>query len=178
MSNQPAVPQNQPPGNNPLGKLVGPAIGAATATIGTVASNVSQMPTLKYPRTPQQYEDLARDPAHGNQVTVQGEHERKIALELENQNELDGPVVRDATGVAEFIDTNKVSWDVKSFNSNFPPRRGGYELKDAVRKIERELRLNENVIVDATNMKKEHVEELRQTIESKGWADRVKWYIP
>ena len=39
----------------------------------------------------------------------------------------------------------KQPWDVKRFNSNFPPKRGGYTLQDSLAKIEAELAKGENV---------------------------------
>ncbi len=38
------------------------------------------------------------------------------------------PIVRDPSGKA-FFDANGQAWDVKSFNSNFKPKKGGYTLE-------------------------------------------------
>lgn len=66
----------------------------------------------------------------------------------------------------------KQAWDVKRFNSKFPPKRGGYTLNDSLAKIEAELGKGENVILDPP----EHAAELRAAVTAKGWDARVVWY--
>lgn len=54
-------------------------------------------------RTQQEFEDLARDPSHGNRIEPQGIKEREIGLDLEKQRKL-GRIIRDPQeiGGAEF----------------------------------------------------------------------------
>ncbi len=58
----------------------------------------------RYGRTLAEYEDLARDPAQGGKATAKTEQERKVGLELEKRGDVAGPITRDPTGAAEFID--------------------------------------------------------------------------
>ena len=53
---------------------------------------------------------------------------------------------------AEFIDGNGQAWDIKSFNSNYKPNKGGFRLDKAMNTIKKSLDENENVIVDTSNM--------------------------
>jgi hypothetical protein len=89
---------------------------------------------------------------------------------------LKGPIKRDPSGAAEFIDAQGTSWDVKRFNSNVPPKKGGYELKDALKKIQKELDAGEKVIIDTSDMKPEHVDELRAAVTKQGWDAKVVWH--
>lgn len=136
----------------------------------------------RYPRTPEEYEALAQDPAHRNSKNPndikKARQERKIAIELENSGQLAGPVVRDRTGDAEFINIAGQKWDIKGFNSYEPPRKGGYKLEDSLEKIQKEFRKNENVILDTTNLKPGHAQELYRAIQERGWSDKILWYDP
>lgn len=131
-----------------------------------------------FPRTPEEYEELARDPSEGNKISPKTERERTAGLTLERQGDLPGPIVRDPTGNAEFIDTTGQKWDVKSFNSNFPERKGGFNLERDLGKIEKEFNQGENVILDTTDLKPDDASALRNAIEQKGWSDRIRWYNP
>lgn len=127
-------------------------------------------------RTQEQYEDLARDPAHKNSLRPddikQGEMERNIGLSLEKAGRLD-KIVRDPTGKAEFIDSSGQKWDIKSFNSNYPARKGGFTLNKAMESINGELNAGENVIVDTTNMSVEHINALQNAVDTNGLTDNV-----
>ena len=127
-------------------------------------------------RTKEQYEDLSKDPAHKNSSrpcdVKQGEMERNIGLSLEKAGKLD-EIVRDPTGRAEFIDSSGQKWDIKSFNSNYPARKGGFTLNKAMESINGEINAGENVIVDTTNMSSEHIETLQNAVDTKGLTDNV-----
>jgi len=127
-------------------------------------------------RTQEQYEDLAKDPAHKNSSRPddikQGEMERNIGLSLEKAGRLD-EIVRDPTGKAEFIDSSGQKWDIKSFNSNYPARKGGFTLNKAMESINRELNTGENVIVDTTNMSVDHINALQNAVDTNGLTDNV-----
>ena len=127
-------------------------------------------------RTQEEYEDLAKDPAHKNSLRPddikQGEMERNIGLSLEKAGRLD-KIVRDPTGKAEFVDSSGQKWDIKSFNSNYPARKGGFTLNKAMENINGELNAGENVIVDTTNMSVEHIDALQNAVDTKGLTDNV-----
>ena len=59
------------------------------------------------------YGDLSFDPAH-NSVTSGSRKEAMTGLEAESQQLIPGPISRDFTGGAEFIDSNRTYWDVKT----------------------------------------------------------------
>jgi hypothetical protein len=120
--------------------------------------------------------ELAKDPAHNGVVSEKSLREAEVGLSLEESGQLPKPITRDPSGMAEFVDGLKQRWDVKRFNSNFPPKRGGYTLQDSLAKIEAELAKGENVIVDTVDMRPEHVAELRAGVHAKGWDARVLWY--
>jgi hypothetical protein len=127
-------------------------------------------------RTSEQLDDLARDPAHGNEIGPKGIHERKIGLELEAKGKLKSSIRRDPSGAAEFIDGSETKWDIKSFDSRFPKKKGGFSLERDMGKIEAELNAGENVILDSTNLSPEHLIQLKEAVTSKGWSDRILWY--
>jgi hypothetical protein len=120
--------------------------------------------------------ELAQDPAHSNLITRKGLHEAEVGLALEENGQLLGPIQRDSTGRAEFIDAHSVRWDIKSFNSHHPPSKGGYELNDCLSKIAHELVKDENVIIDTTDLTPDHIQELHSAIEAQGWSGRILWY--
>ena len=91
---------------------------------------------------------------------------------MERLGLLDG-IVRDPTGRAEFIDKNGQKWDIKSFNSNYSPKKGGFTLQKAIQSINRSLSENENVIVNTTQMKDNDLEKLKQEVNALGIRDKV-----
>lgn len=129
-------------------------------------------------RTPEEArrQELAKDPAHNGKITPKTLHEADVGLALEENGELPRPITRDPSGAAEFIDAEGKKWDIKSFDSRWPPRKGGFKLEKALDDINDEFENGENVIIDTTNLSESHKAELRHAIEDKGWSDRVKWY--
>lgn len=127
-------------------------------------------------RTPEELADLARDPAHGGKTGPKAQHEARVGLELEARGDIPGKIVRDPTGAAEFIDGNGQKWDVKGFNSDYPPKKGGFSLERDANKVSDELAGGENVIIDTSKMKPADVEALRAEGARRGWGDRVKWW--
>ncbi|OME24219.1 hypothetical protein BSK47_03175, partial [Paenibacillus odorifer] len=128
-------------------------------------------------RTQSEIDALAHDPAHAGstrQIDIEkGKHEARVGLELEEMKKLDGPIARDPSGKAEFIDAKGQAWDVKSFNSNYPPKKGGYKLSSAMRSINKSLSEGENVILDVTNLSIENKAELLHEISIQGFIDKV-----
>lgn len=103
--------------------------GGAEGTEGTkVAANLSRE---------ERAAQLAKDPAIGGKITAKTTREAEAALGLEQAGDLRTPVKRDPTGGADFLDGAGQAWDVKAFNSKFPPRSGGFELGDALTKSRR-----------------------------------------
>jgi Domain of unknown function (DUF4157) len=122
-------------------------------------------------------DDLARDPAHGNQIGPKSLHERRVGLDLESRGDLPGPIRRDPNPAGgEFIDANGVVWDIKGFNSNFPPRKGGFEINRSLADIQGELNKGENVILDTSNLSQAHLQQLRAGVTQNGWGNRILWW--
>lgn len=133
-------------------------------------------------RTKEEYDDLARDPSHGNRITDQGEEERRIGLELEAEGKL-GRIVRDTSPDknAEFIDTTTgIKWDIKAFRSypagHTSSKKGAFNVENAIRTITREFNNGHNVIIDLHHLTPEHQSQLRQAIKERGYDDRIIWY--
>jgi hypothetical protein len=123
--------------------------------------------------------ELAKDPAHGNAVTPKSEREAQVALALEERGGaegLPGPIRRDPSGKADFIDSSGQKWDVKTPNTNFPPDRGGSTLAKTLADIEAEFMRGENVILDTKDMSADFLQQLRKAIEDRGWGARIRWY--
>lgn len=127
-------------------------------------------------RTPQEFEALATDPAIGNKVTPGTIAEREAALKLETKGEIPGPITRDLSGAGDFIDANGNMWDVKSFNSNFPVKKGGFTVDKSMKTIEESLEKGEKVIINPTNMSSEDVQALKNALKGRGLGEEVvKW---
>ena len=130
-------------------------------------------------RTEQELKALEEDPAHSGSTRPidieKGQHEARVGLELEERGSLSN-ITRDATGKAEFIDGNGQAWDVKSFNSNYKPNKGGFRLDKAMNTIKKSLFENENVIVDTSNMSPEHIIELITEIKNQGLQNNILFW--
>lgn len=123
-------------------------------------------------------EKLAADPAQGGKITAKTMREAEIAADLEDAGKLKSPVIREPTGKAEFIDGDGTKWDVKAFNSSFPPRKGGFSLERDMGKIQSELAQNENVILDTKDLSSQHLQELMGAVNKlePGLKSRILWY--
>lgn len=119
---------------------------------------------------------MASDPARGGIIDKKGEQERKIGLGAEQAGLIPGPIVRDPSGNAEFIDDKGQAWDVKGFRSDFPASTGGFDVDEDVAKVERELAAGHNVIIDTENLSEADLEALRTEIERRGLSDRVVYW--
>jgi hypothetical protein len=126
-------------------------------------------------------QDLAYDPARKVSDT-KSKHEAAIGLDLERSGKLPGPIRRDPEGRAEFIDATDQLWDIKSFNSNYPPASGGYTRSASMELISRELNKREdgkkeNVILDTTNLSPQDEQDLRAAINTRpDWSGRIIWW--
>ena len=98
-------------------------------------------------RTEAELEALAKDPAHtGSKRAVdiaKEQHEAEVGLDLEKKGLLKD-IIRDETGKAEFIESTGTKWDIKGFNSNFTPKKGGFKLDKAMGLIEDSLAVGRN----------------------------------
>ena len=140
------------------------------------SGNATSAEAARYGRTAEQYEALARDPSIGGKITDSTMQERKAALELELRGVLPGPIRRDPTGGADFVDHLGREWDVKRFRSGLKPRKGGFHVEKDAKKIQNALRDGERVIVDSTDLNPKDLETLRKEHESRGWGDKVVYW--
>jgi hypothetical protein len=138
----------------------------------------SEISAIENCGNPQRLEELAADPAHGARVEPKGLHEAVIGLALEEKGDLVGAITRDPRpDGGEFIDGQGKVWDVKSFRSGISPKKGGFELKKDLDKIDNELQKGEGVIVDTTFLSPSDAATLRQGVQDRGWSNnQVKWY--
>ena len=127
-------------------------------------------------RTPEELEALASDPAHGGAITPGAEREREIGLGAEQAGIVRGPITRDPSGAAEFIDSDGQAWDVKGFRSDFPVSQGGFEIDRATNNVEKELRSGHNVIIDTGNLSEDDLGALQTEIERRGFSERVVYW--
>jgi len=118
--------------------------------------------------------ELSRDAAHGNKISLKTIQEARVGLELEARGVLRPPITRYPGAAAEFLDGDKVPWDVKGFYSGSV--KGAFKLVDGVAKVGEELANGENVIVDTSKMNTKDIADLRAAITAKGWDARVRWY--
>lgn len=130
----------------------------------------------RYGRVDSEYEDLARDPAHGGKITAKTVQERNVGLGLEERGVVPGPITRDPTGAAEFIDARGGKWDVKGFNSGFRPSRGGFDLGTDAGKVDKSLNEGENVMLDTSKMSPGDIGALRLEGAARGWGNRVVYW--
>jgi hypothetical protein len=126
-------------------------------------------------RTQSELDDLACDPAHKGSTRIsdieKGIHEREVGLGLEENGMIDGPIIRDPTDNAEFIDANGQAWDVKSFYSAYKPK--GYNLNDAIENINKSIEKNEYVIIDTTYLDEIDLQELLNAIEELNIKEKI-----
>nr|WP_242982180.1 MULTISPECIES: hypothetical protein [unclassified Clostridium] len=124
-------------------------------------------------RSTEEIQSLAKDPDHAGSNRIvdieKGMHEAEVGLDLEGNGKL-SDIVRDPTGDAEFIENggNGSKWDVKTFNSDFPPKQGGFTLERSMNTIYESLGKGENVIIDTSKMSEAHKKLLMDELEKKG----------
>jgi hypothetical protein len=121
-------------------------------------------------------QELAKDPAQGGKITPKTLQEAKVGLACEENGKIPGPITRDPSGAAEFIDGNGTPWDVKGFNSQFPPEKGGFDVATDLARVQGEVQSGENVIVDTTKMTPADVTSLQSAVDSAGLGKNVVWY--
>ncbi|MFK7871114.1 MAG: hypothetical protein AB8B58_17985 [Roseobacter sp.] len=149
--------------------------GTRNADPHVIRQNVETPPARvpRHPRTQEELDDLARDPAHGGRITPGSEAERDVGLGLEERGEIPGPIRRDPTGGAEFIDADGVEWDVKAYNSNFP---NGFNVSRIEQQLDMSRRLGENVMIDTRNLSPSDLSSLRNLVDENDFGEIVRFW--
>jgi hypothetical protein len=150
--------------------------GSEGATETGRGSKLNSVQDVRYGRSEEEFESLASDPAHGGKISIKSIQERTVGLELEKAGKVPGPITRDPTGAAEFIDGKGNKWDVKGFNSNFSPKKGGFSAATDAGKVDKSLALGENVMLDTSKMNDADVAALKSEGTARGWGDRVQYW--
>ena len=127
----------------------------------------------RFARTQDEFDDLARDPAHGGKTTPATKAERDVGLGLEDNGEVPGPIRRDPTGGAEFIDANGVDWDVKAYRSEFP---NGFNAERVENQLNMSRRLGENVMIDTRGLSSTDLSSVREIVTRNGLDENVKFW--
>ncbi|WP_434779518.1 hypothetical protein [Neisseria sp. Ec49-e6-T10] len=123
-------------------------------------------------RTQQELDALATDPAHGNKgVDKKGIAEREVGLALEAKGEVCG-LIRDPSGLADFIDQTGQKWDVKGFRSQHSVEK--YSLEMALAHIQKSIDQNEYVMLDTREMVEHDIQELTNELIHRGLINKVK----
>ncbi len=93
---------------------------------------------------------LTADPAHGGKYTDGTIEEFAVAAWAEHCGVLSGPVVREATGLAEFVEPSGKLWDVKSPPS---PQAGApwtFDASHQLIKLRHDFSQNNDVMLNLT----------------------------
>jgi len=98
------------------------------------------------------FESLMPDPAHGHKITMKSIDEAIAGLAAEKKGFIPGPLRRDPTGAAEFIDAGGQAWDVKVGISRAPNGKYIFDPKHLMDGINMNLKCGENVILDLTKL--------------------------
>lgn len=149
----------------------GPRPGSPQAQRGSIGVPKESGASILRKTRAERLEELAKDPSHNGKIDAKSRREAEVGMELEDSGQLKGPITRDPTGAAEFIDANGQKWDIKAFNSAFAPK--GYNLDSAMAKIQGEISKGELVIIDTQNMTAAHVSELSKAVEEAGLGGKV-----
>ena len=56
------------------------------------------------------------------------------------------------------------------------PRKGAFTVQQGLKKIQKEFKNGNCVIIDTRKLVPEHIEQLKKAIEEAGIADRIIWY--
>jgi hypothetical protein len=108
------------------------------------------------------YSDLSYDPAHQG-VTSGSRKEAMTGLEAESQQLIQGPISRDFTGGAEFVDANGGYWDVKTAPGPFFDQ----QFSNLTNRIKDEVELTpHNVLLDVSYINNTELASLRSWLSS------------
>lgn len=120
------------------------------------------------------WESLMRDPAHGNKITIKSIDEALVGLAAEEQGLLKGPLIRDTTPAAEFIDRVGQAWDVKAAVSKAPNGKYIFNADTLCASIKRDLSLGENILLDLTKLEINDFPILLDRIKSNFSQEEIK----
>jgi uncharacterized protein YukE len=139
-------------------------------------------------------EELAANPADGSVADAKTRREAEVALGLEAQGTLPGPIRRadiDNTDPAaqrdlgDFFDATGQAWDVKAPTDTFPggpqmgqlmppTQRGRYDGADFEQAIVNELAQGQHVILDTANLSPAGLDDLRRRVaRHPEWVGKV-----
>lgn len=132
--------------------------------------------------------DLAKDPAHGGEVTPKTMREATVGVQAEADGDIPGPLTRaqfdaDGNDVGEFTDSTGQNWDVKS-SPDVQPDYGnnpGQPIRpqsDArfTNMINKELGQGTKVLLDPHGMTAERLAHLQELVANNpDWQGQVVW---
>ncbi|WP_216897636.1 hypothetical protein [Nocardia alni] len=167
---------------------------ASSSAGRTSPANTSNTPgTAEYD---QRADELAKDPAHGGQISDKSRREAEVGLSLENKGQLAGPITRapfeNGKDTGEFVDANGQHWDMKQPTDTFPSNagpmagkpmpptmRGAYNRTDFVSMVNDEIATGENVIIDPQNLSSSGFKDVQDAIaENPQWSGKVVVHKP
>jgi hypothetical protein len=93
---------------------------------------------------------LTADPAHGGKYTPGTIEEFAVAAWAEHCGVLTGPVVRESTGLAEFVEPSGQLWDVKSPPSPPADARWSFDATHQLVKLRHDFSQNNDVLLNLT----------------------------
>lgn len=98
------------------------------------------------------WDELMRDPAHGNVIGEKSIQEAAVGIAAEQRGFLKGPLKRCADPGAEFVDIKGCRWDVKTGISRAKNGKYIFDAESFLKSVKKELALNENIILDFTKL--------------------------
>jgi hypothetical protein len=167
-----------------------------SATVIEVAPNRPPQYHYTYQQGPMlpardpRYPAMIADPAHGGASNQNSHNEARIALTMEYAGQVPGPVRRDSTGGADFVDGRGRRYDIKTPMSeqNMPPRRqrstrrplppgprpGAFNVDNTIATIRREAARGERVTIDVSNLTFADRYDLLETIVAENLTEWVR----
>jgi hypothetical protein len=100
---------------------------------------------------PARFGPLAMDPAKGK-ISPGSVEEAAIGLAAESAGVVPGPITREATGQAEFVDGTGNFWDVKSPVSPWGGARWKFDAPHQVEKVRHDISQDNSVLLNLTRL--------------------------
>ena len=127
---------------------------------------------------PDALNELATDPANGGTVTASTIREAEVGILLEQRGDLAGPLRRDPIGAGEFFDANGDLWDIKAFRSTRPNDGARvFDLDAALRSVEGEFLVGENVILDTLDLDPADLSDLLSAIDASDFEPKLRGLV-
>jgi hypothetical protein len=141
------------------------------------------------PEYDQYVNELAKDPAHGGQITPKSLQEAKLAIQAQADGLVEGPLTRPELGPngedqGDFQDGTGQNWDVKSSPDSVPsyspaggtPINNPQSVQSFTNMINKSLADGEPVLLDPDGMSPGRIAQLQQVVENNpSWQGRVLW---